>query len=411
MRIAQIAPLWELVPPCTYGGTELVVHNLTETLVKRGHEVTLFAAQGSSTAAHLHPCAPISLRCMEERFKKDKTHCTVMGYELKMLETVFSHAEQFDIIHNHIGFQALPFAQFVNVPVVTTLHNALEPEVIRELFDQNADLPYISISNYQRQLWPELNYAATIYHGIRMNSFKPDFETQNKDYFVFLGRLSPEKGPHLAIQIARALGAKLVMAGKIDRVDQIFYDQHVKPLVDGQQIQYMGEVDHFQKAELLRHARGVLCPVLWPEPFGLVMIEAMACGTPVFALRDGSVPEVVDHGVTGYVADSVEALAEAARHWKTYNRRKIRQVAERRFSSERMVDDHLKLYTKLLQAHSVPVALPGKKALSPIQALDKKHAPTPLNQKKTMASHTFEFTVLENGLTSTMPAKSHHRGL
>jgi glycosyltransferase involved in cell wall biosynthesis len=410
MRIAQIAPLWELVPPRTYGGTELVVYNLTEGLVKRGHEVTLFAAAGSTTSAQLQPCAPSALRTMEERFKNDKTHCTVMGYELKMLEEVFAKANHFDVIHNHVGFQALPFANFVSVPVVTTLHNALEPEVVRELFEQNAQLPYISISNYQQKLWPKLNYAATIYHGIQMDNFRPDFEPQNKDYFVFLGRMSPEKGPHLAIQAAKALGVKLIMAGKVDRVDRLFYKQQLEHLIDGEQIQYIGEVDHHQKVELLRNAKATLFPILWAEPFGLVMIESMACGTPVFALRDGSVPEVIDHGKTGYIADSLEEMIEALRQWKAFDRRLVRKIAKRRFSAERMVDDHLRLYSKLVHQQEQPTPILAKNPLTPTRIAESKHSATFPNQTKTIASQAFEFTVLESGHTSEISSRGHSRG-
>ncbi|HEY9744726.1 MAG TPA: glycosyltransferase family 4 protein [Oculatellaceae cyanobacterium] len=403
MRIAQIAPLWELVPPTTYGGTELVVHNLTEGLVQRGHEVTLFAAEGSKTAAKLHPCAPASLRSMEAQRNKDKTHCTVMGYELMMLETVFEQADRFDVIHNHIGFQALPFANFVDTPTVTTLHNALNPEIIRELFEKNAHQPYISISNYQRQLWPKLNYVATIYHGIQMSRFKPSLDYNNKDYLAFLGRLSPEKGPHLAIQAAKALGYRLILAGKVDRVDQEFYREQVEPLIDGVQIRYIGEVDHERKNELLSGAMATLCPVLWPEPFGLVMIESMACGTPVFALRDGSVPEVVEHGRTGYVAESVEELTEAVRDWKAYNRQIIRKVAEERFSAARMVDDHLKLYRSLLDGTPVETLTPGRIA-------EIHHAKVQPNQIEPMPSQTFEFTVLEKGHSQSMPIQGYSYG-
>lgn len=347
MRIAQVAPLWEPVPPATYGGTELVVYNLTEELVRRGHEVTLFACGGTTTSAKLVECSPMPLRAMEEQIKMDKTHCTVMAYELKMLQTVFDQAEQFDVIHNHVGYQALTFANLVDTPIVTTLHNALNPQPVKELFYRNAHLPYISISNYQQRLWPELNYAATVYHGIEMQRFNPDLKRQGKDYLAFLGRLSPEKGPQHAIRVAKELGMKLIMAGKIDRVDRIFYDKEIAHLVDGGEIQYIGEVNHDQKVELLRNAAATLCPVTWPEPFGLVMIESMACGTPVLALRDGSIPEVIDHGKTGYVAESVEELIEATRSWKRYDRRQVREIAERRFSVARMVDDHERLYENL----------------------------------------------------------------
>jgi glycosyltransferase involved in cell wall biosynthesis len=349
MKIAQVAPLWELVPPKAYGGTELVVHLLTEELVKRGHDVTLFAATGTITSAKLVECAPMALREMEEKIKLDKTHCTVMAYELAMMQEVFSHADQFDVIHNHVGFQLLPFAEFTSTPVVTTLHNALDPEPVRQLFYKNAHLPFIAISNYQRTLWPNLNYAGTVYHGIDLQRFNPCYEPGNKGYLAFLGRLSPEKGPHHAIRIARELNMKLVMAGKIDRVDRIFYEKEIARWVDGEQISYVGELNHTQKVSLLRNAAATLCPVQWPEPFGLVMIESMACGTPVFALRDGSTPEVIDQGRSGYVADSVEELIHAVREYRAYDRREVRKVAEARFSVQRMVDDHLKLYEGLIQ--------------------------------------------------------------
>jgi glycosyltransferase involved in cell wall biosynthesis len=291
----------------------------------------------------------MALREMEERIKRDKTHCTVMGYELGMLQEVFRRAGAFDVIHNHVGFQSLAFADFVTTPMVTTLHNALSPEPVRNLFYRNAHLPYISISNYQQALWPNLNYAGTIYHGIDLKRFNPSLTHDGKDYLAFLGRLSPEKGPQHAIRIAKALNMRLILAGKIDRVDRVFYDREIARHVDGRQIIYVGEVNHAQKVDLLRNAAATLCPVQWPEPFGLVLIESMACGTPVFALRDGSIPEVVDSGHSGYVADSVEELTDAVRDYRLFDRREVREVAEQRFSVQRMVDDHLRLYESLIR--------------------------------------------------------------
>jgi glycosyltransferase involved in cell wall biosynthesis len=390
MRIAQLAPLWELVPPRTYGGTELVVHLLTEELVKRGHEVTLFAAKGSETTATLEVSCPMALREMEEKFKVDKTHCSVMAYELKMLAEVFQRASEFDVIHNHVGFQPLAFANFVDTPVVTTLHNALEPQPVRELFYKNAHLPYISISDYQQKLWPDLNYAATIYHGINISNFNPDFNENNKDYLAFLGRLSPEKGPHHAIRVAKALGMKLILAGKIDRVDRIFYEKEIEHLVDGEQITYIGEVDHAQKVDLLRNAAATLCPIEWPEPFGLVLIESMACGTPVFALRDGSIPEVIDHGESGYIADSVEELIEAVRHYRRFSRTRVREIAEKRFSVERMVDDHMRLYERLMEKNRARDTGNGRRSTSKNinpAAARYAHAQTPLPTTRVAGLH------------------------
>ncbi len=351
MRIAQIAPLWELVPPRAYGGTELVAHLLTEGLVQRGHEVTLFAVAGSQTSGTLRAYAPQPLRELEETIIKDKTHCTVMASELNMLGDVFLEAERYDVIHNHMGFQALPFVNFVDTPVVTTLHNALSPEPVRELFFKNAHQHYISISRYQQQLWPELQYAATIYHGIDLTRFAPKFALSGEPYLAFLGRLSPEKGPLQAIQVAQALGMKLLLAGKIDRVDRTFYESVLASQIDGTQIAYIGELGHTAKVEFLRNAVACMFPVQWAEPFGLVMIEAMACGTPVFALRNGSVPEVIDHGVSGYVADGLEELISAVRNYAHFDRRLVRQKAEERFSAQRMVVEHERLYQRLVNTH------------------------------------------------------------
>lgn len=351
MRIAQVAPLWETVPPETYGGTELVVHLLSEEMTRRGHDVTMFAATGSRTEARLQEYAPVPLRKMEERFAVEKTHGSVMAYELGMIQDLARQEDAFDVIHNHLGFQLLPFAELIHTPVVTTLHNALSPEPVRELFMKNAHLPYIAISHYQRRLWPDLNYVATIYHGVNLARFTPDDSHEGKDYLLFLGRLSPEKGPHHAVRIAKALNIPLVMAGKLDRVDQHFYDKELAQWVDGKNVVYVGEVDHTEKVALLRSAAATLCPVEWPEPFGLVMIESMACGTPVFALRDGSTPEVIDQGVTGFVADSVEELIEAVRCYRDFDRQLIRQVADERFSARRMADEHLRVYEYLMSAH------------------------------------------------------------
>jgi len=346
MKIAQVAPLWELVPPATYGGTELVVHLLTEEMVRLGHEVTLFAAKGSQTSARLIESCPAALRAMEGEHKEDKTHCNVIAYEMGMVGDVLKRARngEFDIIHNHMGFQFLPFADLVDVPVVTTLHNALAPARIKELFLDNRQLPYISISDYQQVLWPELNYAGTIHHGINLSKFDPCFEVSNKDYFAFLGRLSPEKGPHSAIKIAKAVGKKIILAGKIDRVDKAYYEKEIEPLVDGDQVQYIGELNHEQKVEFLRNAALTLCPIEWAEPFGLVLIESMACGTPVLALKDGSIPEIIEQNVTGYIGTTIDELIEVARDYRRFDRKTVRTVTEQRFSVERMTQQHLELY-------------------------------------------------------------------
>lgn len=359
MRIAQIAPLWEPVPPRTYGGSELVASLLTEELVRRGHDVVLFATANSKTAAKLEPIIPEGFREAKIDLRCDRHATQVMATELRMLGYAFGQAGRFDVIHNHIGFQALPFAGLVDTPVVTTLHNALEPDAVRRLYDQYAHLPYISISDYQRELWPELFYPATIYHGIDLDEFDARFDTDDDGYIAFLGRMCPEKGPHLAIEIARAVGRKLVMAGKIDEVEREYYETQLEPHIDGDQIRYIGEVNHQQKVTLLRNAIATLFPIQWAEPFGLVLIESMACGTPVLAMRNGSIPEVVDHGISGFIGESVEELIESFAQISQLDRRGCREQVEHRFSVERMVDDHERIYQQLASRRANSVAPRG----------------------------------------------------
>lgn len=348
MRIAQIAPLWEPVPPPTYGGSELIASLLTEELVRRGHEVVLYATANSKTSAKLVPIIPEGFREAKTDLRCDRNATHIMATELRMLGQAFNEAGSFDVVHNHIGFQALAFADLVRTPVVTTLHNALEPEGVRKLYGQYAHLPYISISDYQRELWPELAYAATIYHGIDLDRFDARFDTDEDGYLAFLGRMCPEKGADLAIQIAQTVGRKLVMAGKIDEVEREYYESEVAPHIDGEQVRYIGEVNHQQKVKLLRNAVATLFPIQWAEPFGLVMIESMACGTPVLAMRNGSVPEIVAHGTSGFICDSVPELIESFAQIENIDRRGCRQQVEQRFSIERMADDHEQLYEQLV---------------------------------------------------------------
>ncbi len=347
MRIAQIAPLWESVPPKTYGGTELVVHLISEELIRRGHEVTLFASGDSETQGNLCTCVDTSLRNIQ-----DQSPMPPIMYELRLLEQVFSQADQFDVIHNHLGFQALPFACLTQTPVLTTLHGVFEPPPIRQFIDYYQDQGFVSISDYQRKPMPGLNYLATVYHGIILDQYLPAYDYTNKNYLAFLGRFSIEKGPHHAIHAAKETGWTLIMAGKVDAVDEDYFKSEIAPHIDGKQIQYIGEVNHLQKVNLLRHAAATLCPVTWPEPFGLVLIESMACGTPVIAMRNGSIPEVIAHGETGYVVDSYEAFVAAIAKIPQIDRRICRDYVESRFSVERMVDDYLALYHSLMNQSS-----------------------------------------------------------
>ncbi|MGE0201010.1 MAG: glycosyltransferase family 4 protein [Candidatus Melainabacteria bacterium] len=348
MKIAQIAPLWETVPPTTYGGTERVVYLLCRELTSLGHEVTLYACGGSDVEnmrdVDIRVMSPAPLREMGLTFGDP----LATQYESEMIARVMRDAGEFDIIHNHLGFSMFPFAAFLGRPMVSTMHNGFQPE---NLWDQISDahpgLPLISISNAQRRGRPELNYAGTIYHGLALEAYEPSFNTDN-GYLAFLGRFSPEKGPHHAIAMARATGMKLKMAGKINDWEEDFFRSAIAPHLDGEQITFIGELDFNQKLAFLRDARATLCPIEWEEPFGLVMAESMACGTPVLALRRGSVPELVEPGVSGYTADTVEELTEALTRLDTLDRRACSEYAHQRFSAGRMAEEHLSLYHRLI---------------------------------------------------------------
>lgn len=341
MRIAQIAPIWEAVPPRTYGGTELVVHLLTEELIRQGHEVTLFATGDSKTSARLISHLPQAARLSKIQF--------VVYHEMRVMETVVAMADSFDIIHNHMGMTALPFARLMDTPMATTLHGAFKPKALREFFERYAELPYISISDYQRTGSPDLNYVATIYHGLDLGSIQPSLPPGDKDYLAFLGRFSAEKGAHHAIRIAQETGRRLVMAGKVDAADREYFRDEIEPLIDGDHIRSIGEVNHAQKVELLRNAHATLCPVTWPEPFGLVLVESMACGTPVLALRDGSIPELIRHEETGFIADTVDELIGYVSQVPQLDRRICRHHVETRFNQRRMTENHLETYRLLVE--------------------------------------------------------------
>lgn len=362
MRIAQISSLWEPVPPRTYGGTELVVHLLTEGLVQRGHEVVLFATADSTTEAQLKPACAHGFRELgwDREPHREKNFANVFATELRMLGQIFAQADRFDVIHNHLGGTALPFSSLVDTPVVTTLHNPLEPDQVRELYNDYSHLPYISISDYQRTLWPELNYAATIYHGIDVDLFTPRFEVDSsRGYLAFLGRMCPHKGAHLAIEIAHAVGRPLILAGKIDEADREYFETSLQPQIDDERIRYIGEVNHEQKVDLLRNAIATLFPIQWAEPFGLVLIESMACGTPVLAIHNGSIPEIVQSGASGFIGESTADLIVAFDKINEIDRHDCRREVERRFSAARMVSDHEQLYQSLVAGQPTAGGPPG----------------------------------------------------
>lgn len=341
MRIAQIAPLWERVPPPAYGGTELVVSLLTDELVRRGHEVTLFATADSVTLARLEPGAPHPLRLMEATPQEEQI------YNALQLSKVYERANDFDIIHSHIDFSAFPYANLVKTPTVHTTHGIV-PAWVEPIYIKNRHQNFVSISNSQRRDDLDLNYIATVYNGIDPDAHLFHPQPDNSPYLAFLGRISPEKGPHLAIEIAKRAGWHLKIAGKVDRADREFFEREIAPLIDGKQIEFLGEADRAQKSEIMGGAVATLFPITWREPFGLVMTESMACGTPVIAMALGSAPEVIVHGKTGFLCQSVDECVAALARISEIDRRTCRQHVEQHFSVQAMVDGYEAVYRRVL---------------------------------------------------------------
>lgn len=340
MRIAQLAPLWERVPPPAYGGIELVVSLLTDELVRRGHEVTLFASGDSLSLANLESVHDRALR-------QDPTVKEYAIYEMLQLSQVYEQAQDFDIIHSHMGCAALPYAKFVKTPTIHTLHGIFTPDN-EKMFRRSRQQPFVSISNAQREARLGLNCVSTVYNGIDVESYQFYAQPGELPYLAFLGRLSPEKGPHLAIEIAKRTGWNLKMAGKIDLVDREFYEQEIAPHIDGQQIQYLGEANHVQKNTLMGSAIATLFPITWREPFGLVMVESMAAGTPVIGMQLGSAPEVIDHGRTGFLCDSVDECIAALSRIDEIDRAACRQHVVDQFSVLKMTDGYEAAYRQVL---------------------------------------------------------------
>jgi glycosyltransferase involved in cell wall biosynthesis len=341
MRIAQIAPLMESVPPKLYGGTERIVSYLTEELVKLGHDVTLFASADSVTSAKLVSCVPSALRL-------NPKVCDVVPYYMLMLDRVRRQSHQFDILHFHLDYLHFPLFRDVSSRVLTTLHGRQDLHDCKPIYVGFDEMRLISISDSQRIPIANANFAATIYHGLPGTDLNPTLHPRG-GYLAFLGRIAPEKGPEIAIQIAKSAGIPLKMAAKIDRADEQYFRERVAPLLDQPGIEFIGEINENQKAEFLGQASGLLFPIDWPEPFGLVMIEAMACGTPVLAFNRGSVSEIVEDGKTGLVVQSKEEAVNRLPHLLALDRGKIRHEFERRFSAQRMARDHVRLYRGLLK--------------------------------------------------------------
>ena len=347
MRIAQVAPLYESVPPKYYGGTERVVSYLTEELVRQGHEVTLFASGDSVTKAHLVAACRRSLRM-------DK-HCVDrMAHHILMLEHMLQRAAEFDIVHFHTDYLHFPLSRREQITHVTTLHGRLDIPDLVPLHQEFRDMPVISISDGQREPLPWANWQATVYHGLPADMYQ--FRDEPGSYLAFLGRVSPEKRVDRAIEIAKQVRIPLKIAAKVDRVDTDYFETVVEPLLRHPFVEFVGEIGEGEKAEFLGNAYALLFPIDWPEPFGLVMIEAMACGTPVIAYEAGSVSEVMEDGVTGFIVDNIEQAVEAVGRIPEISRASCREIFEKRFTASRMASDHIKVYMRLADTRMRKVA-------------------------------------------------------
>ena len=343
MRIAQVAPLYESVPPKCYGGTERVVSYLTEALCSQGHDVTLFASGDSVTAARLVPAWPRSLRL--------DRHCVdQLVHHVLMLERVFHDAGQFDVVHFHVDYLHFPLSRRQMLTQLTTLHGRLDIPDLVPLYREFGEMPVVSISDAQRAPLPWANWQATVHHGLPDDLYR--FHPEQGDYFAFLGRISPEKRVDWAIEIARQVGMPLKIAAKVDRVDKDYFESEIRPLLRDPLVEFIGEIGEAEKDAFLGNAYALLFPVDWPEPFGLVMIEAMACGTPVIAFRNGSVPEIMEAGRTGFVVAGLEEAAQAARSISRLNRVYCREAFEQRFTAQRMAADYVQIYSRLMRRNS-----------------------------------------------------------
>jgi glycosyltransferase involved in cell wall biosynthesis len=340
MKIAQVAPLTEAVPPKLYGGTERVVAYLTDALVELGHDVTLFASGDSATKASLSPIWPRALRLDPD--VKDPFVPMVM-----QLEMVARRAHEFDMIHCHLDYIGYPLLRRLGTPSVTTLHGRLDLPELPALYKLYGDIPVVSISNSQRVPLPEANFIATVPHGLPRNLLRQ--ADGRGRYLAFLGRISPDKAPDAAIRIAARAGIPLKIAAKMESGDREYFKSAVEPLLDQADVEFIGEIRQDQKQAFLGNAAALLFPIAWCEPFGLVMIEAMACGTPVIAFENGSVPEVLEDAVTGFIVHSEDQAVAAVRRIANFDRARIRSEFERRFTAQQMAQNYLKLYARLAQ--------------------------------------------------------------
>jgi glycosyltransferase involved in cell wall biosynthesis len=348
VRIAQISPLIESVPPKQYGGTERIVSYLTEELVRQGHDVTLFASGDSETSARLEACCPKALRLANSS--------DPLAQHLVMFEKVAALANAFDIIHFHTGYLHFPLCRQLQTATVTTHHGRLDITDTLPLYQAYRDLPQVSISDNQRTPTPWANCVSTVYHGLPEDLYS--FNPAPEPYLAFLGRISPEKRVDRAIEIAKRAGMKLKIAAKVDKVDQEYFNTLIRPLLQDDHVEYIGEISEQDKNTFLGNALALVFPIDWPEPFGLVMIEAMACGTPTVAYRHGSIPEVIDEGISGFIVDTIDDAVTAVEKIHTLSRQQCRHIFEQRYSTSRMARDYLRVYRRLVndKANSQQVA-------------------------------------------------------
>lgn len=347
MRIAQVSPLWESVPPKLYGGTERIVSYITEELVAMGHEVTLFASGDSETSAKLEAICPQALRLNTGIFNRDAPL-------IMQQERALGVSGNFDIVHSHLDFLGFPVARRNAVPMVTTLHGRLDLPELEPVFREFIEMPLVSISASQRRPLPWANWAGTIHHGLPRNLYS--YHPKSEGYLAFLGRISPEKRPDQAIEIAKRSGIPLKMAAKVDPADRVYYEAAVEPLLNHPLIEFVGEISDAEKNDFVGNAMALVCPYDWPEPFGLVLIEALACGTPVLAYRRGSIPEIIDHGVTGFVCETVDEMVEAVGQVPLLERRRCRASFDERFTADRMARDYVALYERILDGVAMQAA-------------------------------------------------------
>jgi len=365
LRVLQLAPLWETVPPSAYGGTEAVVGILCDELTRRGIEVTLCASGDSCTSAPLRAAYPRSLRSADDL--EDRAPYDWMHVSLALRE-----AKRFDLVHNHAGELAMAMSHLVDVPMLTTMHCLITPDT--QFVWEHYRGWYNTISYAERATLPALGgarFAGVVHNAIDVETFP--FSPQKDDYLLFLSRMAPEKGPHLAIEVARRLGMRLVIGAKVDRVDQAYYHEAVEPLIDGEHVVFVGEADAVYKRELYKRASCLLLPLCWEEPFGLVMVEAMACGTPVVAFARGAAPEIIIDGETGYLVDDVDAMVEAVARVERIDPFRCRQHAWQRFSPPAMAERYLAIYRKILDqaARERSLALAPAPALPAAAAADR----------------------------------------